>query len=299
MANQLQTNRDYELVIGDTSTKDALVITPPISINFSVNKSSTNKNKHDSGEIEITNLPDEALKILSGDYPSLIFKLGYKGSPLVTILSGEIISASTRKQGTEKVTQLQVGSGYVALNHSTIEEVVPEGKTVKDVITELQKSMPGISKGVFSGFNINSVCLYGYSMSGTARQVLDNLCNTYNLSYTVNNNVLNVYDKNGTLDENYTLAPLINESSGLIDIPYDTKVDVGKAKKSIDNKGGVHFQCLLNPTLVAGSIVRIESKAVTGWFKLSDIRHYGGNRTNDWYSDCKCVDKTAPIEEEL
>ncbi len=299
MASPVQINRDYELVIGDTGTEDALVITPPMALTFNVTKSSTNVHKHDSAEIEIKNLPDETLKVLAGDYPVAVLKVGYKDQQLITIISGEIISASTRQQGPDKITQILLGSGYVALNHDTIEKVVPEGKTVKEVIETLQKEMKGVSKGVFSGFNINNTVLYGYSMSGTARQVLDNLCASYNLAYNINNNVLNVFDKNGSVDENYTLAPLINESSGLIDIPYETKVDVGKAKKSLDNKGGVHFQCLINPTLVAGSIVRIESKAINGWYIISDLRHYGGNRENDWYTDCKCVDKKNPVAEEL
>jgi hypothetical protein len=285
MSTPTQINRDYELVLGDTGSADALVITPPMSLKFNISKSSTNVHKNDSGEIEIMNLPDDALKVLSGDYPAAILKVGYKGQQLVTILSGEVISVSTRKQGTEKVTQILIGSGYVALNHDTIET--------------LQKEMKGISKGVFSGFNINNTVLYGYSMSGTARQVLDNICASYNLAYTIDNNTLNVFDKNGSRDENYTLAPLINETSGLIDLPYETRVDVGKAKKSLDNKGGVHFQCLLNPSLIPGSIVRIESKTINGWYILSDIRHYGGNRENDWYSDCKCVEKRNPVVEDL
>jgi hypothetical protein len=299
MATPVQINRDYELVIGDTGSEDALVIRPPMALTFNVTKSSTNVHKHDSGEIEITNLPDDALKVLSGDYPAAILKVGYVGQQLITILSGEIISASTRKQGTDKITQILIGSGYVALNHENIEAVVPEGQTVKQVIELLQKEIPGVNKGVFSGFNINSVCLYGYPMSGTARQILENLCNTYNLSYNIDNNVLNVFDKNGSIDENYQLAPLIDETSGLVDIPYETRVDVGKAKKSLDNKGGVHFKCLLNPTLIAGSIVKIESKPINGWFIISDLRHYGGNRENDWYTDCKCVDKKNPKAEEL
>lgn len=268
-----------------------------MSVSFSVTKSSSNLRTSNSGEIEVYNLPEDALQVLSQDYPVAILRVGYEGKDLVTILKGEVISVSTRKQGAEKVTQILIGSGYVPLNHQTIEQVVPAGKSVKEVITTLQKEMKGVSKGVFSGFNIQNKVLYGYSMSGTARETLDNICKTYHLDYNIDDNILYVFDKSGTIDENYALAPVINESSGLIDLPYESRVAVGKAKKSIDNKGGVHFQCLLNPTLVAGSIVRIESPTITGWFKISDLRHYGGNRTNDWYTDCKCEDKTKVTQD--
>lgn len=299
MASNVQINRWFELTIGDGITFEAVIITPPMNLNFSVDKSSSALRKQNTGEIEIYNLPEEYLKLLQGDYPVAFLKVGYQNGDIITILKGEVVSVSTRKQGPEKVTQLLLGSGYVELNHKTISKVVPEGKSVKEVIQALQTEMTGISKGVFSGFNINNKVLYGYSMSGTARETLDNICRTYHLDYNIDNDILYVHDAEGTIDENYSLAPLINEASGLIDLPYETKVNVGKAKKSIDNKGGVHFKILLNPTLQAGSIIRIESETITGWYKISDLRHYGGNRTNDWYTECKCEDKTRINEQQL
>lgn len=299
MASSVQINRWFELTIGDGKTFEAIVITPPMYLNFSVEKSSTALRKQNTGEIQIYNLPESSLTLLEGDYPVAFLKVGYKDGDVITILKGEVVSVSTRKQGPDKVTQLLLGSGYVELNHKTIKKVVPEGKTVKEVIEALQTEMTGISKGVFSGFNIHNKVLYGYSMSGTARQTLDNICRTYHLDYNIDDDTLYVHDADGTIDENYSLAPVIDETSGLIDLPYETKVNVGKAKKSIDNKGGVHFKILLNPTLQAGSIIRLESPTVTGWYKISDLRHYGGNRTNDWYTECKCEDKTRIDENQL
>lgn len=299
MASNVQINRWYELTIGDGKTFEAVVITPPIGLSFSVEKSSTALRKQNTGEIEIYNLSEDTLKVLQGDYPVAFLKVGYEQGDIITILKGEVVSVSTRKQGPDKVTQILIGSGYVELNHKTIKAVVPEGKSVKEVIQTLQKEMTGISKGVFSGFNINNKVLYGYSMSGTARETLDNICRTYHLDYNIDNDILYVHDADGTSDENYGLAPVIDETSGLIDLPYEAKVNVGKAKKSIDNKAGVHFKILLNPTLQAGSIIRLESETITGWFKISDLRHYGGNRMNDWYTECKCEDKTKINEAQL
>jgi len=299
MADNLQINRWYELTIGDGNTFEAVVITPPMNLTFSVNKSSTALKKQNSAEIEVYNLPEEALKVLEKDYPVAFLKAGYAKQEIITLIKGEIVSVSTRKQGPDLVTQILMGSGYVALNHETVQAVVPEGKTVKEVIETLQREMTGISKGVFSGFNINNKVLYGYSMSGTARETLDNICRTYNLDYNIDNDVLYVHDATGTLDENYALAPLINEESGLIELPYETRVEVGYAKKSVKNKGGVHFKVLMNPSLRAGSIVKIESSTINGWYKISDLRHYGGNRTNDWYTECKCEDKERTVDNTL
>lgn len=299
MASNVQINRWYELTIGDGKTFEAVTITPPIGLSFSVEKSSTALRKQNTGQIEVYNLPESTLKVLQGDYPVAFLKVGYEKGDIITILKGEVISVDTRKQGVDKVTQILIGSGYVEINHKVVKAVIPEGKSVKEVITTLQKEMTGISKGVYSGFNIHKKVLYGYPITGTPRETLDNLSRTYHLDYQIDNDTLYVHDADGTTDENYALAPVIDESSGLIDLPYDTKVNVGKAKKSIDNKAGVHFKILLNPTLQAGSIVRIESETITGWFKISDLKHYGGNRQNDWYTECKCENKNKVNEEQL
>lgn len=300
MAGNTQINRWYELTIGDGITYEAVVITPPMGVRFTVDKSSTILRKQDTGQIEVFNLSSEALAKLKGDYPIAILNVGYEKSDLVTILKGNVISVSTDKQGSDTVTKIQIGSSYVDLNHQSLQAVIPEGKTVKSVIEYLQQSMSGsVSRGVYSGFGIYKKVLYGYPINGTPKSVLDNICRTYHLDYHIDHGTLYVHDAEGTIDENYALAPVISESSGMIDFPYDTRVAVGKAKKSVDNKGGVHFKVLLNPTLVAGSIVKIQSRDISGWYKIADLRHFGGNRENDWYTECRCEDKNRVNKADL
>lgn len=297
MADNLQINRWFELTIGDGVSAEAVVITPPMSCTFNITKSSTSLRKSNSGEIVVYNLPDDKLTLLKGDYPVVIFKVGYLSSGIVTLIKGEVISASTVKQGADKVTTLQVGSGYVATNHKTVQKVIPEGKTVKQIVEALIADVPEITTGVLSGNNINKVALYGYSMSGTVRGTLENIARTYYLDFNIDNDVLYMHDADGTISEDTVIVPLISEESGLIELPYDTKVSVGKAKKSVANKGGVHFKTLLNPTLVAGSLIKLQSPTISGLFKLSEVTHSGGNRINDWYSSCKCEDRSLAVSD--
>lgn len=298
MAQILQINRQYELIIGDGVTGEAVVITPPIGLSFSVDKSSTILRKQDTGQIQIYNLSDETLQKLQGNYPVAVLSVGYQNQANVTILRGEVISVSTQKSGTDKVTTIQIGSGYVDLNHSSVGITIPEGKSVKEVIIAIAQAA-GITRGVYSGFGIQKKVLYGYPVSGTVNENLTTICKTYHLDFRIDNGILYVHDADGTTDENYVLAPVVSESSGMIDFPYDTKVDVGRAKKSVDNKSGVHFKILLNPILQAGSIVKIESRTINGFYKIMDVRHTGGNRNSNWYSECRCEEKNAVLQSEL
>jgi len=55
MAGNKQINRWFELTIGDGITTEAIKITPPMTVSFSVTKSSTALKKSNTGEITIMN----------------------------------------------------------------------------------------------------------------------------------------------------------------------------------------------------------------------------------------------------
>ena len=120
--------------------------------------------------------------------------MGYGGNNKL-LFGGEVVNISTRKSGNERITQFLLGSGYTELNHSALSKVVPAGKTVRDVASEITKGIPNISRSVFNGTNLNNVVTKGYPISGTAKEALDMLCNTYNLEWRIDSDVIYINDK--------------------------------------------------------------------------------------------------------
>jgi hypothetical protein len=283
-----QRNRKYKLTIGDYKTGNGLLI-EGLQVSFDISKSSDNTNNSNSASIEVTNLSNQSLKILQTDYPAAVFEVGYESlGNMATLFAGQVVNVSTRKQGTERVTQLVMGAGYTELNHSTLQKLVPAGKTVKDVVEELKKSFPNISRGVYNGSNLNSVLINGYSLSGSLRSELDRLSKTYNLEWRLDGDTLYVNNKDRASTENFNTAYVISPSSGLIEIPYYVSGEADRAPQDPVKKQSVQFSMLINPNVSAGEIIKLEDTEITGWYKVDSIRYSGSWRNGDWLQEVSC-----------
>ena len=286
-----QVNRKYVLQIG--GVEDGLTISN-LQVTFDISKSSNNTEKTNSASIEIYNLSAESLKVLDIDYPYAVFSVGYGGLNGLTpnvkrVFAGQVTNVTTRRRGTDRVTQILMGDGYVELNHTVMSKLVAPGRTVKDVAEDIRKAIPNVSRGVYNGTNINSSLIYGYPLQGTPRDMLDELSKKYNLEWQLNDGDLYVHDKGRANDENFSDAFVISRNSGLIENAYRASGDRRKSEKDEDKKQAVQWTQLLNPELVPGSIVKLEDTFIEGWYKLTEVRHSGGWRDAAWHTECRAV----------
>lgn len=282
----IQRNRVYELIIGDYKTGNGLLV-KDLQVTFDISKSTNNKNRTNSASIEVYNLSEESLKVLDTDYPAAVFSAGYLDTGGVKrLFSGQVTNVSTRKSGTDIVTQIQMGSGYTALNHDTLSDVVPPGNNVQDAIEKLRKAI-GADRGVYNGANLNNEIIYGYPLSGTPKEMLDELAEKYQLDWQLDDGVLYVHDNDRAATEQFQLAYVISPFTGLIERPYRVSGDKRRSKKDKVKKPGVQMKILLNPEIKAGDIIKIEEGLLKGWYKVDSIRHSGGWRSEGWYTEIK------------
>lgn len=290
-------NRMYSLIIGDYKSTEAFEITE-LQVTFDISKSNENKKKTNSASIEIYNLADEHLKLLDTDYPAAVFAAGHRdtGGP-VRLFSGQINNVSTRKSGTDRVTQITMGDGYTELNQQTLSKVVPPGANVQEAVEELRKAI-GAERGVYNGTNLNNELIYGYPLSGTPKEMLDELSEKYDLNWQLDDKVLYVNNNDRANSENFKLAYVISPYTGLIEEPYRASIQRRRSKKDKAKKPGVQMKIILNGRIKAGDIVKLEDTLITGWYRVDTIRHTGGWRSPGWYTELKCtaiekVDKKA------
>ena len=282
----LQRNRVYELVIGDAASGNALLVTD-LQVTFDISKSTNNKNRTNSAAIEITNLSDEHIALLDVAYPAAIFSAGYKDTGGVKrLFSGQVNNVSTRKSGTDRVTQITMGTGYVELNHQMLSDVVPPGREVKEAFDKLVKAI-GADRGVYNGTNLTNQILYGYPMSGTPKDVLNELSEKYNVDWQLEDGALYVHDNDRGNSENFNEAYVISKYTGMIDLPYRVSGDRKRSKKDIAKKPGVQMKILLNSDIRAGDIIMLEDTLLNGWYKVTDIRHSGGWRSPNWTTEIR------------
>lgn len=301
-----QKDRVFSLKVGDYKTGNGILIENPRTnsdglkqdnpweITFDVSKSSDNKrNNGNSAVIEIYNLSDDQIQLLNSDYLEVEFSVGYKDSGAHTLVVGNVTETSTVKSGNDYVTQLKIGEGYTDLNHQQLAKMVSPGKTIGDVIEEIRAQMPGVSRGAYTGTNLNNPIVFGWRLKGSPKEMLQKLCEAQNLEYNINSGVLNVSEENGLLSKDTTLAPVLNAATGLIDMPFHTSETGRKPAKDKKRRKGVQFKALLNTDIVPGKIVKIESKFIDGFYRVNTARFSGDFRGNDWYVECFCSEVQA------
>lgn len=279
-------NRAYELIIGDYNSGDGLLINN-LQVTFDISKSSSNKDKTNSAAIEIYNLSKESLKVLDTDYPAAVFSAGYVEIGIKRLFSGQVVDHSTRKSGTDRVTQIILGSGYTDINHQVLSSITPPGRTVKDVAEDIRKAIPGVSRGVYNGTNLNNEVIYGYPLMGTPKEMLDELSEKYALDWQIEDDVLFLHDNDRANSEDFNQAYVVSKYTGLIENAYRVSGDRRRSKKDKAKSQGVQWKMLLNPDIQAGSIVKLEDTLITGWFKVDSLRHNGGFRDVPWYTEIR------------
>jgi hypothetical protein len=284
-----QRNRIYSLVVG--TEEDAVEINN-LNIRFNIVKTSSNKDKKNNAYVEIFNLSESRRKALEEDYVQVSLKVGYSDTGLKELFSGQVVNVSTteidpfltKRQGTDLITRLTIDELYERLNAQAIKGLIPAGKTVKDVINFVSNYLPEVARKDISGEKVKTSLIDGYPISGTPRKILDDLSKAYGIEWQIDMGVLYVSDEDGNSDNKQEVYS-VGQFSGLIERPEFISNDSKKIKKKNKNKkDNLKFKILLNPEIIAGSIIKLEFEDLTGYYRVSEVTHAGEFRGTQWYS---------------
>lgn len=285
---QPQINRAYELIVGNAVSGEGLQIND-LQVTFDISKSSSNKDKTNSASIEIYNLSNDNLKLLDVDYPAAVFSAGYRDVGIKRLFAGQVTNVTTRKSGTDRITQILMGGAYTDLNHEVMSSLVAPGRTVRDVAEDIRKALPGVSRSVFNGTNLNNPIIYGYPLQGTPKDMLNELSEKYSLDWQIDDDVLYVHDNDRGNSEKFEDAYVISKYTGLIENAYRASGDIRRSKKDKVKIQAIQMKILLNPDIVPGDIILLEDVLFNGYYKITDMRHTGDWRGQAWYSELRAT----------
>ncbi len=257
--------RNYRLTIEMNDGSGAIIIEPPFTIQFTINRSvAASLNTMD---IAIYNLGDATRnRIYQDRYNTelnhkVTLEAGY-GGDLSTIFVGTIFEANSQREGTNMVTNINSRDGGFDVTSVKTYRTVQKGATAKEVV-----------QGLIGDFKTNPKSRLTQGKIGdfpdTFQRPVVLEGNTYNLIQKYTNNSCYIdLEKVYVLKDNEVITgdiPLISSETGLLMTP----------------RRDDSFLCvstLFEPRILMGQIVQLDSltqKQYNGQYKVYGVAHQG------------------------
>jgi hypothetical protein len=203
--------------------------------------------------------------------PEAIAGTGIGSSSTVSLLYvGDIDKVSNKLSAPDIITEIELKDGGNVYRNARLEKGYPRNVSVDQVVTEISKKLglPISNKEGIPQKNYSK----GLTLSGLVKDHLDMLGKTHGFDWSIQDETLQFTPKDKATRAD---AILLNPKTGLIGSPSRTDK-------------GVEFQSLLQPSLLPGRRVVVESKFLKGTFVLGKVVHSGDSHQGDFKSSCEC-----------
>lgn len=253
-----------------------------LHISFSIEKSSS-KSPNDA-KIQIWNLSPENVDILDTKDCIIELMVGYDSVNAVAIV-GAVSSAETTNDNADRMTELSVVDGMVALRDTIISVSINgavDSKTVYQMISD-KMGLPLILAEELTFCIIPN----GFSFIGKGKDALQKIADANGHSWTIQNQIIHITLPGRPIASH---GFLLNSDSGLISIPKKISINVGTGTEKAVT--GWEVEYLLNAAIGINDIVKVESKKVNGYFLVHKVTIDGDNLEGDW----KCTAQLLEIK---
>ena len=270
-----------------------------LHIGFQIDKDTTKESN--KAKLEIYNLSDATRKKIEVPDTEVEIYAGYeKAGGAILAFKGSVTYGFTRDAGTDCITTLDLADGTKAMRDSYCSLSYAPGTSAKTIIQRCSNEM-GVP--VVYGEDVGELESYqnGYSYIGQADGALTEICNALGLSWSIQNNILNIILAGGTSTNR---GLVFSPQSGLVGVPeriiqaeYKSnksnpkKTAKKKAKKEKPRKkAGWKINTLLVPSVNPADMVKVESKWITGWFRVEKVSHRGDYNGTNWGSAMELIE---------
>lgn len=223
--------------------------------------------------ITINNLAPKTIGFVESGDVLVSLLAGYRANARL-LFTGTIAARSlvTTFAGSTKETRIEASASAVQIELSRFDRSFEEGSTAGLVLRSIADAME-LGRGNLEEVPNIDLITYGTGavFTGPARDALDEVTAQLGLSWSVQDGALQFLTGDGVTARQ---AVLLNPASGLI----------GEPKRV---KGGVEGVSLLQPDIVPGGVVKIESRAFDGFYKVTEVKHAGTYRGGDFLTTFK------------
>lgn len=263
--------------IGET-TKECPV---PLHVNFSFQKSDLET--QNTGKVSIWNLSPAHIAELNMTDCCLSFRARY-GNRLPLIFSGIVTFIATKPDGADVRTDIEVVDNRTEIRDTYVSLSYKGTVNWKTIMSDVAAQM-----GVPVTFSYNAAFVdvpNGFSYVGLARNIMTKGCDCCRLSWSLQNGIMQVKKTGDTMHrEVYVLS----KDTGLIDVPERV---VAAQEKGTDKDSvlGWDVEYFLNGAINIDDYVKLETKSVTGFFRVYSIDMQGDNASGDWICKARLLE---------
>ena len=282
--------------IGETVNGRAL------HVEFDFEKSETESSN--TGKITISNLSDEHKAIINEKGCQLEVRAGYM-SHMYPIFKGDVSETSEDLNDADRDLEIELVDGLsqydipgsISLNEvntcSTVLQKVKEEMGIDSaIITE--KAQAKLEEAKYDN---------GFAFIGKYKAAMTKVCRKAGVQFTLQNGILHVYCEGEAVTNN---VYILSAETGLISVPKkitiskngasstgSKKSTTSSGKKGTTEKGipGYEVEYFLNGSIGINDLVQLQSRKLSGTFKVHKIHYKGDNYKGDW----KCVTQLVEV----
>lgn len=254
---------------------DTLVLT---GLRFAFKVERTLRPRPGKAEVKVWNLTSSHRDQLDSlDGVSVVLDAGYAATGTATLFSGTLRRVShERVDGNTWITKVEgEDGGRQRRTARTIRSFRP-GTPLRTIFLALATDF-GVGQGNTNQATssaalqqVGSAVVCGTTLRGSVGDLLDEFCRSASLEWSIQNGALQILPIGTALSGQ---AVVLSPDSGLVGSP--TK----------EQRGRVKFRSLINPEIVPGKQVQLQSRVVTGTYRVEKCAWSGDTEGQDWYVD--------------
>ena len=286
MRHILQFDRQYRFYAGRPGTTGfevgATSKTQPTALHISFTVEKADVENPNTTTIKLWNLNPAQIATLEEKDCVVSLKAGY-GNHMALVFTGVVSFVATEQDGADRMTEVEAIDGRVELRDTYISVsyvgIINNKKIIEDIAVEMGMTITFSYNAQFTDLP------NGFSFVGQAKNALGKACSASGLTWSIQNGVLHVKSAKDTMSkEVYLLSP----DTGLIGVPK--KVTLAAEDKSAKNQTGWNVEYLMNAAINIDDYIRLESKVVTGYFRVYSINISGDNIEGDWTCETRLLE---------
>ena len=243
-----------------------------LHVSFSIEKSDTEA--PNTAKVQIWNLSDKNVKLLDTKDCVLELKAGYNMN-MAPILIGDVTNVVTQPSNADRMTEIEVVDGRVALRDARINVSLNGAVNSKKVYQHVAGKM-GCSVVFASGLDFKTYP-NGFCYVGKAKNLLKKLVKTNRHAWSIQDGVLQITKKGTPVS---TRGYLLSAETGLISIPK--RITLANSTDTQKAQNGWEVEFFLNGAIGINDTVKLKSETVSGYFLVKKLTIDGDNYEGDW-----------------